>query len=96
MGEEFHHNRVQILCSQINAVNPALSYRWDVARLERTVMALQGTGRLALMPLITQEFPFENAAAAYELLDLHPDTAVQVVLTFDKALAAYHAWRNGQ
>ena len=93
LGEEFHHNRVQILCSQINAVNPALSYRWDVPRLERTVMALQATGRLELTQLITHEFPFTDAAKAYQLLDEHPDTAVQVLLTFAEALEAYRALR---
>ncbi|HEU4754903.1 MAG TPA: hypothetical protein VFU47_17480, partial [Armatimonadota bacterium] len=87
-GEEFHHNRVQIICSQIFAVNPALSYRWDVPRLERTIMALQEAGRLDLTSLITQEIPFREAAGAYELLDEHPDSAVQVVLSFPEALAA--------
>jgi len=90
LGEEFHHNRVQILCSQIGAVNPALSYRWDVPRLEHTVMALQEAERLELTRLITHEVPFCEAAFAYRLLDEHPDTAVQIVLTFPEALDAYH------
>jgi threonine dehydrogenase-like Zn-dependent dehydrogenase len=88
LGEEFHHNRVQIICSQIFAVNPALSYRWNVPRLERTIMALQAAGRLDLTPLITHEIPFREAESAYRLLDEHPDTAVQVVLTFPEALQA--------
>jgi 2-desacetyl-2-hydroxyethyl bacteriochlorophyllide A dehydrogenase len=87
LGEEFHHNRVQIICSQIFAVAPALSYRWDVPRLERTIMALQSTGRLDLVPLITHEIPFREAAQAYRILDEHPDSAVQVALTFPEALA---------
>jgi len=87
LGEEFHHNRVQILCSQIFAVNPALSYRWNVPRLERTIMALQEVGRLDLTSLITQEIPFREAESAYKRLDEHPDTAVQIVLTFPDAIA---------
>ena len=87
LGEEFHHNRVQIICSQIFAVNPALSYRWDVPRLERTIMALQAAGRLELTPLITHEIPFREAERAYQLLDQHPDSAVQAVLLFPEALA---------
>ncbi len=87
LGEEFHHNRVQILCSQIFAVNPMLSYRWDVPRLERTIMRLQAARKLDLIPLITQEIPFREAASGYNLLDTHPDTALQVVLTFPDALA---------
>lgn len=82
LGEEFHHNRISIVCSQIFAVNPALSYRWDVPRLERTIMDLQHQGKLDLRPLITQEFPFERAAEAYQLLDEHPEAATQVVLSF--------------
>jgi 2-desacetyl-2-hydroxyethyl bacteriochlorophyllide A dehydrogenase len=88
LGEEFHHNRISIVCSQIFAVNPALSYRWDVPRLERTIMDLQHTGKLNLMPLITQEFPFEQAEAAYRLLDEQPEEAVQVVLGFGCARPA--------
>ncbi|HZO90026.1 MAG TPA: zinc-binding dehydrogenase [Chthonomonadaceae bacterium] len=87
LGEEFHHNRVQIICSQIFTVNPALSYRWDVPRLERTIMDLQAAGKLDLIPLITQEIPFQEAASAYQLLDKYPNHAVQVALTFPEALA---------
>jgi threonine dehydrogenase-like Zn-dependent dehydrogenase len=82
LGEEFHHNRISIVCSQIFAVNPALSYRWDVPRLERTIMELQHSGKLNLMPLITHEFPFDRAEEAYRLLEEHPEESVQVVLRF--------------
>lgn len=83
LGEEFHHNRISIVCSQIFAVNPALSYRWDVPRLERTIMELQHCGKLDLMPLITHELPFERAEEAYRLLEEQPEEATQVVLGFD-------------
>ena len=63
LGEEFHHNRVSIVCSQISAVNPALSYRWDVPRLEHTIMELQHSGKLDLIPLITHSYAFERAVA---------------------------------
>jgi 2-desacetyl-2-hydroxyethyl bacteriochlorophyllide A dehydrogenase len=82
LGEEFHHNRVSIVCSQIFAVNPALSYRWNVPRLEHTIMQLQHSGKLDLMPLITHEYPFQRAAEAYQLLEEHPEEAIQVVLAF--------------
>jgi 2-desacetyl-2-hydroxyethyl bacteriochlorophyllide A dehydrogenase len=86
LGEEFHHNRVQVICSQIFNVPPALSFRWDVSRLERTIMALQATKRLDLIPLITQEIPFRQAASAYTLLEDYPDSALQIALTFPDAL----------
>ena len=39
LGEEFHHNRVSIVASQIGAVPPALSSRWTRERLHETVMS---------------------------------------------------------
>jgi len=45
LGEEFHHNRVQVICSQISGVNPRLDYRWTRLRMDKTVMRLQGRRR---------------------------------------------------
>jgi 2-desacetyl-2-hydroxyethyl bacteriochlorophyllide A dehydrogenase len=82
LGEEFHHNRVQIVCSQISNVDPALSHRWDRLRLVHTIMDLQVAGRLNLRPLITHVLPFRQAAEAFRLLDETPEAALQVVLDF--------------
>ena len=80
LGEEFHHNRINLVCSQIGGVNPALSYRWDRLRLAQTAMRLQAEGLLTLRPLITHTFPFAEAAQAFQLLDQHPEKTLQVVL----------------
>jgi 2-desacetyl-2-hydroxyethyl bacteriochlorophyllide A dehydrogenase len=96
LGEEFHHNRVQVICSQISKVNPEFSARWDVPRLERTIMDLQASGRLNLLPLITHEVPFPEAAQAYQLLDQHPEAAVQVALTFPEAIAEATGGRSSE
>lgn len=85
LGEEFHHSRISIVCSQISGVAPELSYRWDRVRLAQTVMALQVNGRLNLRPLITHVAPFEGAAALFEKLDRAPDEVVQAVLAFPGA-----------
>ena len=82
LGEEFHHNRVTLLCSQISGVAPERSYRWDRLRLVETTMRLQVAGVLNLAPLITHTFPFEQAAEAFRLLDESPADALQVVLDF--------------
>ncbi len=82
LGEEFHHNRVQLVCSQISSVNPELSHRWNRDRLVHTVMALQAKGALQLKPLITHRVPFQAAADAFRLLDQKPEEALQVVLDF--------------
>jgi len=81
-GEEFHHNRIQLICSQISGVDPALSYRWDRDRLVQTVMGLQASGALNLKPLITHVIPYQDAAEAFRLLDENPEEALQIVLDF--------------
>jgi threonine dehydrogenase-like Zn-dependent dehydrogenase len=82
LGEEFHHSRINIVCSQISGVAPELSYRWNRVRLAQTVMRLQLEGLLNLRPLITHVEPFERAATLFELLDRAPEQVVQAVLEF--------------
>lgn len=82
LGEEFHHNRIDIVCSQISGVSPALKYRWDGLRLAQTFMGLVADGRLNLAPLITHVTPFADAASLFTLLDRHPEEAIQGVIQF--------------
>jgi threonine dehydrogenase-like Zn-dependent dehydrogenase len=82
LGEEAHHNRVNIVVSQISGVAPELAYRWNRLRLAQTAMRLQAEGILNLKPLITHVYPFEEAAEAFRLLDEQPAEALQVVLDF--------------
>jgi 2-desacetyl-2-hydroxyethyl bacteriochlorophyllide A dehydrogenase len=82
LGEEFHHNRISIVGSQISGVRPALSHRWDVRRLERTTMDLAAQGRIDLPALVSHVLPVADAAEAFDLLDQHPEQAVQVLLDF--------------
>jgi threonine dehydrogenase-like Zn-dependent dehydrogenase len=83
LGEEFHHNRIQLVCSQISGVAPALRYRWDIDRLRQTAIALALTRTLEVLPLISHMLPVTDAAAAFDLLDRRPHEALQVVLQFD-------------
>jgi 2-desacetyl-2-hydroxyethyl bacteriochlorophyllide A dehydrogenase len=82
LGEEFHHNRINVVCSQIYGVSPELTYRWNQARLIATGMRLQAQGVLNLRPIITHVVPFRDAAEAFRLVDKEPERAVQVVLDF--------------
>jgi 2-desacetyl-2-hydroxyethyl bacteriochlorophyllide A dehydrogenase len=82
LGEEFHHNRIELVSSQISNVAPRLSQRWSVARLEQTVIDLHRHGRLELEPLISHVVAAEDVADAFRLLDERPHEAVQVVLEF--------------
>jgi 2-desacetyl-2-hydroxyethyl bacteriochlorophyllide A dehydrogenase len=82
LGQEFHHNRIELRCSQISGVSPQLSHRWDQERLQRTVMGLAGSGRLELERLVTSVVPAERAAEAFALLDRPSGRGLQVVLGF--------------
>jgi 2-desacetyl-2-hydroxyethyl bacteriochlorophyllide A dehydrogenase len=83
LGEEFHHNRVQLICSQTSGVNPALQHRWDRLRLEQTVMRLAAERHLELTPLVTHELPAEDAARGFALLDEGVRDVVQIVLNLE-------------
>ncbi|WP_114854391.1 zinc-binding alcohol dehydrogenase [Brachybacterium sp. YJGR34] len=82
LGEEFHHNRVSIVGSQISGVAPSLQHRWDELRKSTTVLDLVNEGRLDLASLITHTFPAAQAPAAFEMLDSSPGEALQVVLDY--------------
>lgn len=81
LGEEFHHNRVNVVCSQISGVAPSLQHRWDGYRLARTAIDLATSGGLRLLDLITHTYPLAEAAEAFTLLHEHPEQALQVVLS---------------
>jgi 2-desacetyl-2-hydroxyethyl bacteriochlorophyllide A dehydrogenase len=82
LGEEFHHNRIELVSSQISSVHPRLAPRWDVLRLERTVLELRRRERIDLEPLVTRIEHVERAPEVFRLLDERPDDEVQVVLEF--------------
>lgn len=82
LGNEFHHNRVQIIGSQISGVSLNAANRWDQVRMEQTVMKLQAEKRLRLQELITHVVPFEKADEAYQMLDTQSEPCLQVVLEF--------------
>jgi threonine dehydrogenase-like Zn-dependent dehydrogenase len=82
LGEEFHHNRIEVIASQISGVAPEASHRWSKLRLWQTAVRLQHEGRLDLMPLITDEVAFEEAPALFARLDAGDPAILQSVLTF--------------
>ncbi|MBI5300495.1 MAG: zinc-binding dehydrogenase [Chloroflexi bacterium] len=82
LGEEFHHNRVNLVGSQISGVDPEAKYRWDKLRLWQTAIRLQHEGILNLRPLITHTASFERATELFELLDRAPEQVVQAMIEF--------------
>jgi len=73
---------VQVVASQIGSVPLRLTARWDVPRLQRTIVDLLADGRLDPLPLVTDRFPVDRAAEAYRLLDSTPADTLQVMLDF--------------
>jgi 2-desacetyl-2-hydroxyethyl bacteriochlorophyllide A dehydrogenase len=84
LGEEFHHNQVQLVSSQIGGVASWLSHRWDVERMQRTFMELVHRGEIAVHDLVSHVVPVAEAASAYELLDKHPSDVLQLVFRFEE------------
>ncbi len=82
LGEEFHHNRVQLVSSQISSAPLALAGRWSPERMHRTVIELVAAGRVYVMSLVSHVVPAPLAADAYALLDADPASALQIVLDF--------------
>ena len=80
LGGRFHRRRLRVVSSQVSTLDPALAPRWDRARRTAVVSAL--LEELPLNDLITHRFPLNEAAAAYELLDLRPEDCLQVVLDY--------------
>jgi 2-desacetyl-2-hydroxyethyl bacteriochlorophyllide A dehydrogenase len=82
LGEEFHHNRISVVCSQIGGIAPELQHRWDRQRLVQTFMDLATRGAVDCTRLVTHHVPVREAAAIYQLLDERPQDVMQAVLDF--------------
>jgi threonine dehydrogenase-like Zn-dependent dehydrogenase len=85
LGDEFHHNRIELISSQISGVAPEASYRWSKQRLWQTAIRLQHEGSLTLVPLITDIVPFSDAPAMFARLDAGGEGIMQSVLKFEGA-----------
>ena len=82
LGEEFHHNRVELVCSQISGVDPGAQHRWSKPRLWRAAVELQDRGTLDLTPLITHVAPFANAPDLFDRVDRGEPGVLQAMLRF--------------
>jgi len=82
LGEEFHHNRIQVISSQISGVAPEVAHRWSKLRLWQTAVRLQHEGRLNLLPLVTHTVPFAEAPSLFQRLDAGDPDILQSVLAF--------------
>ena len=82
LGDEFHHNRINLVCSQIGGIAAELQNRWNQIRLVHTFMNLQAQKKVQMHPLITHTGSAWEAQQFYELIDSHPDEVIQSVRDF--------------
>jgi len=85
LGEEFHHNRVRIVASQISGTPVALGPRWDQPRLVRTFMEQVRRGRVDVRSLVTDVVDASDVAAVFARLDQGDPAILQAVLRFHDA-----------
>jgi len=82
LGEEFHHNRVRIVASQISGTPVTLGPRWDQRRLVRTFMRQVQAGRGDTGYLFTDVVDVDDVSAIFERLDRGDPDILQAVLRF--------------
>jgi threonine dehydrogenase-like Zn-dependent dehydrogenase len=84
LGDEWHHNRLDMVSSMGAWGAPHRAFpAWDRPRVMRTVVDLLASGALRVDGLPVRHFPFEQAVEAYGWLDDNPNEAVKVALTYD-------------
>lgn len=83
LGEEWHHNRPQLVSSMGVWGCPHRDYPlWQRPRMMCTVVDLVYQDRLVVEPLLTERVPFDQAPKAYERLDHDPGAALKIALTY--------------
>jgi len=82
LGEEFHHNRVRIVASQIGGTPTSLGSRWNHARLLSVFGEQLRLGALDPAALITDVVDADEVGSAFARLDRSDPETLQVVLRF--------------
>ena len=82
LGDHFHRNRIHIQSSQVSTIDSRFSVRWTKERGIAT--AFETIRKIKPAHFVTHVYPFYQAAEAYELLDTHPEKAVQVLFQYEE------------
>jgi 2-desacetyl-2-hydroxyethyl bacteriochlorophyllide A dehydrogenase len=85
LGEEFHHNRVRLVASQIAAPPAALGAHWTLRRLVSTFMAQVLADRVPVGDLVTDVVEAADVATVFRRLDAGDPDVLQAVLRFPAA-----------
>jgi 2-desacetyl-2-hydroxyethyl bacteriochlorophyllide A dehydrogenase len=81
LGGDFHRRRLTLRSSQVSTIPAGLLARWDISR--RRAAALDLLGELPVGVLASTEFPFAEAATAYDALDRGEDPILHAALRYD-------------
>ncbi len=81
LGGFFHRGRLRILSSQVSKIAPDLTGLWSKTR--RLDLAMRMLGVIGPERLITHRIPVEEASRAYAQIDGKPETALQVIITYE-------------
>ena len=92
LGEEFHHNRVRIVASQISGTPVGLGPRWDQPRLVRTFMELVRRKQVDAASLVTDVVDAAEVAGVFGRLDRGDPDILQAVLRFPAAPESSSGW----
>jgi 2-desacetyl-2-hydroxyethyl bacteriochlorophyllide A dehydrogenase len=82
LGASFHRSRIKLISSQVSTINPELSGRWDKVR--RFEIAWNALKRVQPQQWITHRFAIDQAENAYQLLDEHPQEAIQILFEHNR------------
>jgi 2-desacetyl-2-hydroxyethyl bacteriochlorophyllide A dehydrogenase len=85
LGEEFHHNRVRLVASQIGGTPVALGARWNQPRLVQTFMEQVRRGGVDARSLVTDVVDAAEVAGVFARLDQGDPEILQAVLRFPAA-----------
>ena len=80
LGEKFHRGHIKVISSQVSQIEPALRGRWDKER--RFELARRWLQEIKPSQLVSQRFPFTQAADAYKLLAHEPQKALGVLFRY--------------
>jgi 2-desacetyl-2-hydroxyethyl bacteriochlorophyllide A dehydrogenase len=80
LGGHFHRSRIRLISSQVSTISPEISGRWNKPR--RFNLAWEMLRECEPSRWVTHRFPIEQAPAAYQLLQEHPEDAIQVLFTY--------------
>ena len=86
LGERFHRERLQLIGSQVSQLRAQHRAAWDKDR--RLRIAWSKLAELRPSQLISHQFGIHQAAQAYQLLDEHPEQALQVLFNYVQSTEA--------